>query len=497
MATDTTLPNARKYESGTAMDYHRQYRDPANYGETFQIDEIATPDQIFKMIVNDGQAQQLFTALKLPLKSITWELLAGKDDSGERDFVEWALNSSARQGGMTTPLRTVISQMANAIAFRFAPFEKVWKVAEEGPYKGKHVLHKLAYRPPSTCVVRTDNNGSFAGFVQRAYKGNKHVTVPYTPQRSLVYIHGFETAGVVGLTPFDTVYKNYLNKLKISFFYFAFLENVAFPRTIAKVAGDDPEELGALLDKARLLAGRGIIGLYDTESLDTYESQRTTRDYQSALEYLDWQMAKAVLGQFLDLGTSGERGSYALSKDKSAFFYNALEAILLDIQEALNNYVIADLAQYNFGKDASFPRFRFKPLNDEEADAVLKVYETILQANTPNVTPDFLLQLMKRVEEILGLEIDPLAEYDDETYRQIVNTIPTARDHLLSKENRAGSGQNPITGKDRNENNVGGEGTKTERSAKQRINDERDIVSQIRGPSAPGPRGRRNRKGST
>jgi hypothetical protein len=76
-----------------------------------------------------------FTALKLPLKSVEFEILATEGDKGERDFVEWAMNATARQGGMTTPMRTVVAQMGNAIAFRYAPFEKVWRVVEDGQYK--------------------------------------------------------------------------------------------------------------------------------------------------------------------------------------------------------------------------------------------------------------------------------------------------------------------------------------------------------------------------
>jgi hypothetical protein len=72
-------------------------------------------------------------------------------------------------------------------------------------------------------TIRGDENGSFNGFIQRAYKGNRYKTVPVTPQRSLVYIHNFDVAGLTGMTGFDAVYKNYLNKLKVSFFYYAFL----------------------------------------------------------------------------------------------------------------------------------------------------------------------------------------------------------------------------------------------------------------------------------
>jgi hypothetical protein len=483
-----STPTPRKYEAGTAHDHTRLYKDTSKYGEVFTLDKLPKPVEIRKMFHNDAQARQLFSAVRTIIKGAHWEVQPGDNDNGERDFVEWALTASPSQGGMTTPMRTVIGQMANAIAYRFSAFEKVWRACEVEPYKGYHVLHKLGYRPSTTVTLRTDANGSYNGFVQRAYKGNNFITYPFSPQRSLTYIHGFDEAGIEGMTPFDTVYKNYLNKLKVSFFYFAFLENVAFPRTLVKVVGDDPDELQHLLDKARLFSSQGIMGLYDTEEIESYESQRNTRDYQSALEYLNWEMARALLGQFLDLGTSGERGSFALSQDKSKFFFNTMESVLEDIRDVINEYIISDLVKYNFGVRASYPVVEFSPLNDESATDVLETYRQVVMANSPNVTPDFLLKLMARVEQILGLEIDPRAEFSDEEYMAIVSTIPTARDHLLSKENRAGAGQNATTGQDRNEDNSGGAGTVTEarsgrgKAAFEDMNDSRSIVNLMRGP---------------
>jgi len=492
---EVEIPNTRKYESGTAYDPARVYRNPQDM-TVMELDGGPSVRDLEKMLRNDAQARQLATALKLPIKGAQFEFLATEGDNGERDFVEYALLSSYKQGGMTTPFKQVIAQMSNAIIYRFQAFEKVWKVQERGKYKDKVVLHKLGWRPPATCKLRTDTNGSFNGFQQDAYKGNKYIKQNFDPKRALVYIHGADENPILGMTPFDTIYKNYLSKLKVSFFYFAFLENVAFPRTIAKVAGDDPTELRHLLDKARMLAHNGIMGLYEHEEIESYESQRNTRDYQSALEYLNWEMARAALGQFLDLGTSGERGSFALSKDKSSFFFNQLEGVLDDMAETINNYVIADLVQYNFGQDASYPKLRFRPLNDETADAVLETYKAIIGSNAPNVTPNFMLQLMQRVEDILGLEIDPMIEYDDEEYRQIVKAIPTARENLLSKEARAGSGQNAVTGDDKNNNNqkTAAEDKLSATTSSKEVSDELSIVSQMRGPETPRTPSRRKRR---
>lgn len=447
-----SIPNTRKYESGTAFDPSRIFRDPSDLS-VLELGDLPTPFDIKDMLRLDPQARQLASALKLPLRGAKWDIEASEGDNGEKEFIEFALNAPARQGGMTTPMRVVISQMANAILYRFQPFEKVWKISDSDKYRNKVVLHKLGWRPTSTCKLRIDDNGSFNGFVQNVYKNGSYRKQVFDPKRSLVFIHGTDEEPLVGMTPFDTVYAQHVLKKKVSFFYYAFLENVAFPRTLAKVLSDDEDELTALLDKARKLAYNGIIGLMESESLESYESNRTTRDYQVALEYLDLQMAKACLSQFLDLGTSGERGSYALSQDKSKFFFNALEAVLMDIADTINNYLIADLVQYNFGKNASYPKLVFRPLNDETADAVVKLFSDITMANAPNVTAPFILQLMNKVEEILGLEIDPLAEYDEETLQEIHNTIPSARERIEMKAASAGSGQNPITGKDRNNNN--------------------------------------------
>lgn len=451
---EATTVNTRKYESGTTIDQNRLFRSFED-GEVFDLEETPSAAQIRTMIRTDAQAKQLSQALKLPVRSARFDIIPGKGDKGEAEFIEYALLAPAGQGGMTTPFRQVLTQMANALEYRFAAFEKVWKVQDRGPHKGKVMLHKLGYRPSATCSIMADKNGSFNGFIQRVVKGEDFKELKFKPNRSLVYIHEAHENPLVGTSPFETMYYAWLNKKKVEFFYYAFLENVAFPKTVAKIQGDDPEELQFLLQKTKKLGSQGIIGLFDTEEIESYESQRNTRDYQTAMEYLDWQMAKACLAQFLDLGggQNGERGSYALAENKSNFFFMALESMLTDIAATINNYLIADLVNYNFGVDAVYPEFKFRPLNDESAEPVLDIFKNVMVSQTPNITAPFMLKLMQRVAEITDLKLDPMEELSEEAIQEIRDTIPTAREEMESKENRAGSGQNAVTGLDRNNNN--------------------------------------------
>lgn len=439
--------NTRKYEQGTALDPTQVYRT-YDTDEIYEVSPSPSVSELEQMVRVDAQAREIFSGVTLPLRQSRFDVIAREGDKGERDFVEWCLFE-----GMTTPIRQVIGQISNAVLTRQVFFEKVWKVQQDGPYKGKVVLHKLGYRPPSTCRIKADDNGSFAGFVQRITTGSGFNEVSFSPQKSFVYTFNSSEAPLVGRTPFEVVYRLYQDKRKVMFFYYAFLENVAFPRTIVSVDSDDPKELAALVQKARKLGVNGVMGKYAGESIESYESQRTTRDYQSALEYLDWQMSKAFLTQFLDLGTTGERGSYALSQDKSSFFFKSMQAVLDDVAAAVNEYVIKDLIDYNFGSGAVYPYIRFRPLDDDTADAVMDVFKTVIMANTPNITPPFMLKLMQRVSEIAGLDLDPRTELDEQALEEIRRTIPTAREEMISKEERAGAGQNPITGLDKNRNN--------------------------------------------
>ncbi len=483
-----------KAEKGTAIDHERIFRSFEN-GEVFELEDKPSTRQILHMLARDSQARQLASALKLPVRASKWDIIAQEGGEKEAEFIRWCFSAPKANGGMKVPFRLFLSRMANAIITGQAHFEKRFKRIKNGEYKGKIGLDTLAYRPPTTCSLLLDKNGNFDGFLQRGYmgrSGKEYTDKVFKPHESFVYIHNSDESPT-GATPFEVVYYNYLNKLKVQFFFYAFLENVAFPKTIVRLAGDDEDELRALLEKARKFGARGIMALTDDETVEPYEAKRSSTEYQDALEYIDWQMARACLAQFLDLGTSGERGSYALSRDKSSFFFNALEATLDEMASHINEYIIADLVRVNFGPEAKVPQIRFRRIADDLAEKALDMFRDIAMAQTPNVTPPFMLQLMRRISEILELNLDPLEDFDENAMEEVAKTIPTPREQMESREDRAGSGFNPITGKDRNENNksgvLQGKGAKDQlqggRVGKDRP-DNTDITNQVRSPS---PRG--------
>lgn len=407
-------------EQGSTIDPDRIFLG-GDLNEVLGLTDDPTPAQLEQMIKHDGQARQLASALRLPVRSAAWSIEKGPNDSGEAQFVRDVLARPPYQGGMTTPFDQVLSQVAWAIVTRQAFFEKVWKRDE----RGRFVYHKLAWRPPATCAILADpRNGSFNGFVQRGIRDNRYFEKTFDPRKSFVYIHGNDISPLLGSTAFETAYRDHLQKLKVKYLYYSFLENVAYPKLKATYTGNEANGLKALVRKAAGLSRGAVVGLGEREDLDVLESQRTSNEYQNALTYLDTQMSKSTLSTFLDLGTTGDRGSYALSKDQSEFFLESLEAILTEVAASINHHLIPDLIFYNFGVNAAFPEFKFQPVNDQAKDVAIEVYKALAVAANPHVGANFYAELTTKVSNILGLDSDKVVEDIPTTFKAAEGADP-------------------------------------------------------------------------
>lgn len=393
-------------EQGSTIDPERIFLG-GQIGEVLGLADDPTPGNLESMIKHDGQARQLASALRLPVRGASWSIEKGPNDSGEAQFVRDVLIRPPYQGGMTTPFDQFLSQVAWAIVTRQAFFEKVWKRDEQGRF----VYHKLAWRPPATCAVLADpKNGSFNGFVQRGIANNRYFEKVFDPRKSFVYIHGNDISPLLGSTAFETAYRDHLQKLKVKYLYYSFLENVAYPKLKATYTGSESGGLKSLVRKAASLSRGAVVGLGEREDVAVLESQRTSNEYINALAYLDSQMSKSTLSTFLDLGTQGDRGSYALSRDQSEFFLESLESILTEIAGSINQHLIPDLIFYNFGADASYPIFRFQPVNDQSKDIAMEVFKALAVAAQPNVGQNFYNELTVKAANILGLDNEKVIE---------------------------------------------------------------------------------------
>lgn len=330
------------------------------------VPESHLPDvfQIEGMFLDDCQIVAMSNALTLPIRRNGFDIEEPKDAKPQTELLRDNLLSSERSGSGVNMMQRVVAQMCTGVDYGKAFFELV--VSEDGD---NWVYDDIAFRPPKTCRVKLDKNGRFAGF--RQY-GGWNSLIPYGPfdiplEKSFVYLHNGHIDPGNGKSAFIAAYNRWQHKKKVESLLFQHLMRTAGGIKVAKyegaVSGDEAKDaVQSVFNRAKTARGQGTIGLGPDESLDILGLHDASAEFREVLLYLNSEMARSVLAQFLMLGTQSGTGSWALSKDHSDFFLMALEAIMREMEISITNQVIAPLVRWNFGDKAIIPRFRFETM---------------------------------------------------------------------------------------------------------------------------------------
>lgn len=363
--------------------------------------DINEKDDMLKV---DGKAETLLQALILPVMNARQSILKDNASNAVHEFIQRALLSPANNGGMSTPLRMVIAQMLMASAYRKSYHEKVFTDRElDG--KLRIVYDKLAWRPPTTCaIVRDKVHGSFRGFRQMPIRYEDTEEVWIKPQRSLVYIHNQHRNPLEGKSDLDIAHWCFITKQKIRFLWYQFLEGQSLPKTIVQARTET--EANKAASKIVTLRSGGVVGLTDAITATAFESSgKGAAQFKEALDWLNGEASGSVLAGFTDLGAAAVSGtgSFALSKDQTSFFQMGRDAEAREIEETINQFVIADLVKYNFGPGTPCPIFNFGPIQEDDAQMSVALLQAVSQSPNQVLPKEFLDELIERVAGLLGL----------------------------------------------------------------------------------------------
>lgn len=371
------------------------------------------------MLSVDWKGRTLEAVLTLPLMRADWKLKAESGDKGAAERLEELLRRPSNHDGMTTPMRTVIGQTAAARLFRKSFFAKGFKLDTQAD-DGTVMYSAIRRRPASTCRLRLTEDGDFAGFEQdqqfiarHRQPGESTDPIKFEPKQSFVYVHGQHRDPLRGTSDIEIAYACWRTKQKVVMLWLNFLEAQALPRTIVHAKSGD---VGKARKAARTIAGlrSSGVGVIDGDNMDINTLDVAGRGPQSfieAIKYLDQSASNSVLAGFTDLTASAGsgRGSYALSKDQSDFFLQASEAVAAEMADAFTNFLVADLARYNYG-DATAPVFMFDPLASVDQQPVLDLLKTLATAAQTTLPQEFVDELANEAARILRMDVGRIAD---------------------------------------------------------------------------------------
>lgn len=407
IGVENNLPFAVPYSDGLSSKARRE-KELYEILRSESEDQGPTVSQLVAMRRLDGQARALYRLLTLPIRAALSKSKFIPADGGEAEaeFIELQFTLPPASGGMTVTFHKFMAQLLQGLFDGFAPFEQVYDYSKYGPLKGKYYLKKLGYRQPNTITVVETSDGHFDGFRQRAYVSGKTVDVLIPRERAFYFAAQEEENKYYGVSFFQSAFYHYDKKVKM--YYIAHL--AAQRAAVGTRVGTYPVNLSDIQKRsfAQNLSNLAVAQWMMVPEGTKVEMLKEGGSF-AFLDYINHhnnQMSKSILANFFDKDTGSGEGDKTLvnfGAPGDTMFILMLRAIMDDIANSINHYIIPPLIDWNFS-GGKYPTFQWSELTDEQKALINNTFNTLASSET--VSPEFTRELEKKMAEDMGLEID-------------------------------------------------------------------------------------------
>lgn len=399
-------PGTSIYHGFIAQDYNPNFRGQ----KAIKIYE--------EMRNQDATVAAVLKAIKLPILQAEWQVESGDaQDETQNEIADFVRrNLEKLEGGFTQFLR----ESMGYLDFGFYYFEKVYQVKD-----GMIVIKKLAPRLPSAHSLWRTSDPEVPGvtqFLPTVPEGKKDFKInPEIPMSKLVlFTNNKEGDNWEGVSVLRTAYKHWYMKDALYRIATIKLERGAGILKITLPDGATPtdrtnaRELGENF-KVNEQAYIVVPGKEWNVELMTAGIADQSGASAETINHHNREITLNILAQFLDLG-SGSTGSYALSKDQTDFFGLSLRAIADYMAGVLNDQLIKELVDLNFGEQKEYPKFVFSKIGENDYTELSATLEKLVSTGLIKVDP----QLKVWVHKQFGLPEVSVEDFEEEEKREPV-----------------------------------------------------------------------------
>lgn len=355
-----------------------------------------------RMIRSDSQVAATTKALTYPIRALPWRVDPAQASEQVARFVADDLGlplvgEDPRSVPRTRDRFSWADHLRVALLhlwFGHMIFEQVGRMGDDGFMH----LRKLAPRYPATiAAINVAADGGLESIEQHSPAiGRKGPVIGV--DRLVVYVNDREGADWSGGSLLRPTYKDWLIKDRLSAIHAVTLErngmgvpvveqydpNVsaearAYAQEVASAyrAG---EESGAVMPFGMRMRLLGVEG--------------STPDVLGGIRYYDEQIARNLLTQFLQLGSSGPYGSRALSESQVDFFQLSVSAVAGSMADTATMHIVEDLVDWNFGPDEPAPRVVVEQPSARLAAETVAAVVSLIEVGA--ITPDGPLETFLR-----------------------------------------------------------------------------------------------------
>lgn len=255
-----------------------------------------------------------------------------------------------------------LEEIQSAYEFGFSISEKVFNIKDDGTA----CLKFIKTRHPVSWLLHTDTQGN----VQRYEQRGAHGSVDIDPENLIHYKINPRFGNPYGRSDLRAAWEAWFIKKEIIKFYSIFLEKAASPTPVARYDKNMPQAaVDDIFNALKKLQTKTALAIPKDIELLFMESSNQGDAYLKGIDLFNMFIGRSLLVPDL-LGFQGGQtkgGSHSLGKDQMNVFFRHINKRRSQIEALVNNCIIKPIVYYNYGEIDNCPRFKLKPMNDEEA----------------------------------------------------------------------------------------------------------------------------------
>ena len=341
---------------------------------------------------SDGQIKMLLSVIKNPIKSATWAVQPCGDEDIDKeisDFVQHVLfeDIGTLTGTKTKPFREFVTEALTMIEFGHVVFEPVHKMVRGHKTYGDYVgLSDIGFRHQrSLRAWDLDSDGAIRS-IEQCVDGDLDIDVKLDGQNLLVISmekEGDNYEGISMLRPcFGSWYRKNLYRKLQGIGIERASKGVPIGEVPIEAAQDSDiedtlEAFQDVLDKLGAHETNGIV-LPAGYSIGELKISHDAEKVQKVIDSENMEMAKAFLANFMELGGSGNGGSYALGSDLSDIFLTGIQYIADEIAGKITREIIPTLVRAKFGDQDKYPCMKVTGINDKAGRELSEIVKDLI-----------------------------------------------------------------------------------------------------------------------
>ncbi len=343
---------------------------------------------IYDTMQHDAQVKAALMTKKYAVLCKPWSVLPASEDEQDKkvaDFCNYALNN------LDNGLNNTLYNVLDAIAKGYSVSEKVWQIVEDDPdWDGYWTIAAIKHKDPANWTFDLDDYMNIKQMLLTV-EGTNTNQQPIPKHKLVIYTYGGKYGQPWGESDLRAAYRHWWCKDFLIKWWQLFTEKYAMPTIVGYYKSGTPkkqqQDLLNILDK--IASDTAII--IPEEVSEAIKEIFTSRDprimYESAVNYHDLGIAKAILGETLTLESGGRGGSFAMAKvHQETLLYQ-----LVRLQEDMSRYVVRnqilkDLVQVNFGTKVKVPTFQFESLQTSDVKELADAFWKLTQVGM--IAPD-------------------------------------------------------------------------------------------------------------